>query len=886
MSILKNWGLLFFYWLARRLVSLRYRVEIKGLEKIVQSKEKGILFLPNHVAEVDPLILISTIFLRFKPHPLVVDYFYYQKGLRFFMDLVGAFPLPAMDFVNQWKLQRLEKLKNRVVEKLKEGENFLIYPSGKLKINAEERLGGNFLVPEIIASHPKAKIVLVRITGLWGSLFSKAITGSSPDFGKVLWKGCKIILKNGIFFAPKRPVQVEFEFAPENFPYQQPKMEINKWLENWYNQKGAEPLQLISFAFWKKEFPVITAKQQGINKEEVPISNEIREQIIDQLSKTTHWSKEAITPDLHLSNDLGLDSIDVAGLQILLEERFAVTGVPLGQLQTVKDLFQIAAGSKKEGEGSPPSEKKQKWPKESSRLPPLLPPGKTVQEVFLHTCDRMGNAIACADAISGVVTYRKLKLAALVLSLKIREMPGENIGILLPSSVGSYVTILATLLAGKIPVMLNWTAGVRSIEHVRATCSLQTVLSSYRFLSRLNNAEIGPIDDLLLFLEEVRGNISLKTKLKGWWLSFRKAETLLSKLPKASQDYAVILFTSGTESLPKGVPLTHQNILWDQQATLSCVQLFPTDIIYGVLPPFHSFGFSLTGLLPLLMGLKACYAPDPTNSHALASDIEHWQPTMFCCAPSFVQSVLHVAKEGQLKSLRMIVMGAEKVPNELFDLLSSKGVIVLEGYGISECGPVVTLDRENEPHKGVGKPIPGVELCVIDSDTQKLLPQGKEGEICICGPNVFGGYWGIPKDPFIQIEGKKWYRSGDRGYLEGEGTLILTGRLKRFVKIGGEMVSLGGIEEDLLLICQKKGWGPKIEGPILAVTARGRESDKAEIIVFSVFDLDREALNQALKEMGEGRLAKIAEIRKIQEIPRTGVGKINYRSLDEIVEKS
>jgi len=212
-------------------------------------------------------------------------------------------------------------------------------------------------------------------------------------------------------------------------------------------------------------------------------------------------------------------------------------------------------------------------------------------------------------------------------------------------------------------------------------------------------------------------------------------------------------------------------------------------------------------------------------------------------------------------------------------MLSHRFASQLEGYGISECSPCVTLDREGEPHRGVGKPLPGIELCTINPETQERLATGSEGEICIKGPNVFSGYLGNIKNPFIEIEGSTWYRSGDRGFLDETGYLIWTGRLTRFVKIGGEMVSLGGIEEELFEWASARQVSS--EGIPLAVVSRGIEAEKPEIILFVTFQATREEVNTLLKEKGHGRLMKIAEVHVIDEIPLTGTGKTHYRLLEE-----
>ena len=395
---------------------------------------------------------------------------------------------------------------------------------------------------------------------------------------------------------------------------------------------------------------------------------------------------------------------------------------------------------------------------------------------------------------------------------------------------------------------------------------------------------------MLQFIEEIRQTVTLKDKLRALLLNYRGTDALLKKLKltgiKAS-DPAVILFTSGTESLPKGVPLSHANILSNQRAALQTAQMYADDIFYGVLPPFHSFGFSPTGILSILAGLRICYAPDPTDSHGMARDIGLWKPTLFCCAPSFIKAVFRVANPDHLQSLRLVVSGAEKTPQELFDYVKEHlpHAHVLEGYGITECSPVVTLDRLGEPHVGVGKPIPGVEVMILDEQAKQPAPLGQEGEVCIAGPSVFSGYLGNPRTPFITVAGKQWYLSGDRGHLDEQNHLILTGRLKRFIKIGGEMVSLGGLEEELVRLAKDKHWVTgNEEGPSLAVSVREKEVDKPLIILYTTFPISKEDVNAALKDSGYGRFVKIAEVRTLQQIPLTGTGKTHYRLLDEIQE--
>ncbi|MBY0528853.1 MAG: AMP-binding protein [Rhabdochlamydiaceae bacterium] len=881
----------------RFLISLRYRVEVAGLETLTPDRLKrpgGILFLPNHPAEIDPVIVMSVLGTAFSPRPLVVDRYYFQKGIHLFMKFVRALPMPSTEgAVTAWRAKKILKQFEAVAGELKNRENFLIYPSGRLKMNGLEMIGGASFVHDLLQACPDTNVVLVRTTGLWGSQFSRAIIGASPDFAKTLWKGFKILLKNGIFFAPRRRVLIELALAPQDFPYQADRLTLNKYLERWYNRypkEGPEELSLVSLKFWKKEFPnaVISEHSPQTHPLELKfVPPLVEKDVQEEIARLTKRPKNQIRKQMHLAQDLGLDSLDVAQLYVFLSERFEAHHLQPGELQTVEDVMQAASGRERDSaEISSENEHPFAWPKEKQRPDPDLSLGNTLQEAFLLICDRMGAHAACVDALSGMLTYRKMKLAVILLREQMLKLPGKQIGVMLPASSGTYLVILAILCAGKVPVMINWTSGSKALDYAAHLSGIEAVISSDRFLDRLENGELGAVEPKLVLMEDLRKKIGLKQKLCALVSSYRKSSYFLKKwnLDRISpQDPAVILFTSGTESLPKGVPLSHNNLLSNQRAALACVHLPSDEIFYGVLPPFHSFGFSVTGLLPLLAGIKVCYAPDPTDSRGMAHQIARWKPTLFCCAPSFFRALFHVAKPEQLQSLRYVVAGAEKTPDEIFSYVSQHipHAQCLEGYGITECGPIVTLTRPDSPRVGVGAPLPGVEIVIVDGNGNPV-PTGEEGEVCIRGPNVFKEYLGKPREAFVTIGNQKWYASSDRGKLDGAGNLILSGRLKRFVKIGGEMVGLSGLEEELLRLATEKKWiKQSLEGPPLAVSAREVDGEKTTIILYTVFPISLEDANRALKESGFGRLVKISEVKLVAEIPLTGTGKTHYRLLDE-----
>ena len=255
-------------------------------------------------------------------------------------------------------------------------------------------------------------------------------------------------------------------------------------------------------------------------------------------------------------------------------------------------------------------------------------------------------------------------------------------------------------------------------------------------------------------------------------------------------------------------------------------------------------------------------------------------------APFFLKGITQTATPEQLQTLRLLVLGAERVPESLWNTLRQfEDIEVLEGYGITECSPIVTITPPGKPRCGVGQPLPGVSLCVVHHETHEILPQGTQGVILIKGPNVFGGYLqsrftGKLASPFIKIQGERWYVSGDLGYLDAEGNLFLSGRLKRFVKIGGEMISLGAVEHTFLEAAQEKKWPLPEEGQALAVSAVEPAENKTKLFLFTSFPLSLDDANQTLREAGYSNLVRISGVIQVHEIPLLGTGKVNYRELE------
>lgn len=877
---------------------LRYKIVVKGLENINErtlNRPGGTLFLANHPALMDPIMLLRIFYPQYKVHAIAADFLERNPLVRSILKLYGTLFIPGFDFgSNSFKQRKIEKTYQRIEELLKQGENILIYPSGMLKGQPEEIIGGNSGVHDLLKKVPYSNIVLVRTTGMWGSMFSKALTGTSPKLIPAFLKGIKIVLKNGIFFAPRRKVTIECEPAPKNFPWDADRRTFNRYLEDWYNKNGPEPLNLVSFSRLGVYLPVVyqKPKESAVNLDAVP--NDIKEQVIYEIAEIAHLPEEQVTPDQDLAYDLGLDSLDRSQILLVLKDHFGITNVGAQELTTVGMVMAYAARLKQGKESEEQSTTKiLRWHKTENRPPILyLDDVTTIIEAFLKTSFRMEGHIAAADSMIGEVSYERLRLGVILFAGKIQQMPGETIGIMMPASIGASLLTLAVQLAGKVPVMINWTLGKSNLDAVLEQTKLQVVLSSWQFLDLLPNVELGELNDHIVLIEKWKEEFTLVQKLQAKALSKKSPEKILSHFGADTikrDDRAVVLFTSGTESTPKGVPLSHRNIIENQRDALTLFELSPSDAVLGFLPPFHSFGFSITGMLPLVSGWRVVYYPNPTASKQIVNNIYRWRVTVVCSAPTFMKSILRASTAEKVASLRCIVCGAEKTPQELFENARklNPDIEVIEGYGITECSPILTINPIHQQPIGVGQPLPQVRIKIVSAESLAPIAQGESGLILASGPNIFAGYLDTTNtSPFIQQDGVQWYNTGDLGYLDQGGNLILSGRLKRFIKIGGEMVSLGAVEHALFEGGKKRGWSFDPEVSTLAVIAVEKEGKKGELHLFTTFPAEKSELNSFLKEYGMSNLIRLHKVHKVHVIPTLGTGKVDYQRLAKKLEET
>jgi long-chain-fatty-acid--[acyl-carrier-protein] ligase len=900
------------------MICLRYKVIVKGKEAILDKalQKKGVLILPNHPTfGLDPFFVTRFAGKNLDMIPLVTEDFFNVSILKVFMWCTRAKPVMSFDTaVTDYKFKETEKLYKEVVDDLKRGEKVLMFPSGGLKSMARERIGGRSLAYRLMQDAPDTELILVRISGLWGSSFSTAQTeGKTPKIGKMFFGSLYKLLLNGIFFSPRRRVLIEFYRPQEQFPIHGTKLEFNRRLEAFYNfyptEKNLysgnysdeervvdEPLILKREFFWSKKVPMAKPLQKEESLfEDIYIPGQIRRDIVFELSELSGKSVKEIKDQDDLVYDIGLDSMDIATMYTYVDSHFELDGdVQPGDLKTVKDLFLAAMHvNKKKKKKEESTQTINGWPHQRrGRKRPEFAKGETIIEAFLNSCDRMGTSPACSDPVSGVLDYQTMKRAALILAEKIGKLEGEFIGVLLPATAGTYILQMAIYLAGKVPVPLNWTVGTYFMSHAIKLVDIHHIVSSKQFLKRLDNVDLGDAIDKIVAIEDLKESISFIDKIKGVLRAKRSPKAILKKCCPhiKGEDIAVMLFTSGSTALPKAVPLTHKNILSNQKSALKNINLTDEDVLLKCLPPFHVFGWSLS-ILPLLCGVRVCFSPDPLDGGTLAKQILKWKCTLLMMAPTFLAHLFKVASLGQLKTLRLVVSGAEKAPANLLEFIAKLGhVKFIEGYGLTETSPILSCGSVYESAMiGVGKVIDSCEVIIVNADSLETFNSGHQiGEVLACGDSIFSGYYKQDnRDVFITIGGKKYYRTGDLGYFDDKGNLHLEGRLKLSFKRGGEMISSQAIETTLTTCAMEKKWVEEqaLSGTIFAVVPKEKQGSSTKIVLFTTLNLSLDQVNSALKEKGFARLYKINEIIQLDEMPLLKSGKICYRKLFDRVNE-
>lgn len=860
----------------RFLLSLRYRIEVKGLEAIKEKEGQSLLFLPNHPALIDPAIVMSVLFPRFHPRPLADADQAAGIGIRFFRKFIRPITIPDIRTNGRESRDRIRKALDEVVGSLLSGDNILLYPSGRLARSATEDLAGNSGLEFVLNRVPNVRTILIRTTGLWGSSFSWA-TGTAPSLVKNLKQLPCFLAANLLFFGPRRQVTLEL-VEEQGLATMTDRQQINAFLEKFYNARP-ECNTFVPSYWWQGQKPRILneperKKYKGDRDGVSFITAELVTKKIEALSG------QKIKGDERLANDLAIDSLSLMELAVWLEGEFGLSINDIAALETVNDCILAASGQIMQDTPGAVKVVPDKW-FENWDKPLVLDDYTTITELFLAQARRHPNRIIVADELSGPKTYRQVVTAILALKPVLENLEGDHVGIMLPASAGAGIVYLAALFSGKVPVMINWTVGVGNVRHGLELAGVNCVVTARALSQKLagQGTNFSGLDTDWLFMEDVAAKISTKSKI----CAAIRARIGTGPLKKAKiSRTAAILFTSGSESRPKAVPLSHANIIANMRDFASIVSFTGDHSLLGMLPPFHSLGLAGTIILPFCLGLKTVYHANPTEAGILAGIIGRYRVSVLIGTPTFLSGIIKAASGDQLNSLQLVFTGAEKCPEHVYQALKriNPGATLCEGYGITECSPLVSINRVDNIRQGtIGRIMPSMEYAIVDPESLIRTVAGHQGILLVRGPNIFDGYYRDGNGAgFIEFEGKRWYNTCDFVMENHDGILTFCGRKKRFIKLGGEMISLPAIEN--VLLDHFSGHGEN--GPTLAIEATPTD-ERPEIVLFSTFGLSREEANSKIREAGFSPLHNVRVVKEIEAIPVLGTGKTDYKLLQEMI---
>ncbi|MGQ1787729.1 AMP-binding protein [Saccharicrinis sp. GN24d3] len=874
----------FIFFVGRFMLSLRYKVKLSNLDVI--DKGRPVLFLPNHQAVVDPMLLVSFIYPHKNVVPVVTSTYYDLPVLNKFFKNWGAVRVSDLEAGSR-NVNVLNEIIQSATRAFEHKRSIVIYPSGQIAGQGLERILNKKSAFEIVKNLPDdVQIVGVRISGLWGSMWSKAWTGKSPEFVSSVFKGIGYILVNLVFFSPRRKVSIAFEDITAECRQKAigaDRKEFNSYLEGFYNEKGVEEPSFVKHYFFQQSGRGVPQKNVGVDPASSMISTQkisfpfaIEKGVDKIVAQKLEVNISTFSAESKLVNDLGADSLGIVEIIEEIEKKFKVdTVTEIAGFNRVGDLYLLANGDlQKQVELPPCSFGKQSPFSNYIKVKSL----NNIPAQFIERFSSNKYLPFAYDAMLGESTRKDFLLKACVVAEIIKKKcRTERIGIMLPALQSTSLLVMACYLAGKVPVMLNWTVGKKILGYCVKEADIKQIFTATAFVDKIKDKLPTSVIEKLVMMEKEVKNAGFGVKLTG---------LIKSKLPKIlidpedCSDIAVILFTSGSESLPKAVPLTHGNIVNDLKSTMDSVNISMNAVLMGILPPFHSFGFSVLSILPLITGVRIAYYPDPTDGKGVVRSIHHTKASLLVTAPSFLKIILSHAHRHELDSIEYVVSGSEALSKDIrehFEHMLPKATMI-EGYGITECSPVLSLNPlEKQKEGSVGKVIKNVECRITDLETEQVVENNMEGMICFKGKNVFNGYLNVDLEtPFVEIEDEVYYKTGDLGYLDDEGYLFITGRLKRFIKSAGEMISLPFIENILL-----SRFGEE-EEKVLAV--EGSDEGKVpQIVLYTTKPIGIKEANECLRENNAPPIAKITRVELLESIPLLGTGKVDYKVLKEMV---
>ena len=492
-----------------------------------------------------------------------------------------------------------------------------------------------------------------------------------------------------------------------------------------------------------------------------------------------------------------------------------------------------------------------------------------------------------------------LLAVSFILSRRLTDWTSKTrVGILFPPGLGAYIANLAVVLAGKVPVNLNFTLGPSSAATCLQKADVDCLLTSERVQHKIPHFP-WPEGGIIDLVEEMKSMPKVKALALISWIHLCPAKLLarILKIPNEGGELeAGLLFTSGSSGEPKGVVLTHRNILGNC-AQIDATGLLPvSEKVIANLPIFHSFGFTVTLWYPLLRGCSVVTLPSPLEVKKVAEAIKADSATILIGTPTFLKPYMKHIEPEQLASLKYVVAGAEKTPEGFADAWEARfGSVYLQGYGLTETSPVVSINTPSIPdgvnypgnstegsrRGSVGRMMPGHAARILDPNTMKDIQVSKVGLLMLKGPNIFRAYLGEPKRT-AEVKQGEWFITGDLARFDEDGFLFIEGRLSRFSKIAGEMVPHGTVEDALI-----KAYNLfNEEQPMIAVAGRPDKAKGEALVLLAAMDLELEDVREKLNGAGLANLWIPKEIKRVEVIPTLATGKLDLRQIQVLASES
>lgn len=499
---------------------------------------------------------------------------------------------------------------------------------------------------------------------------------------------------------------------------------------------------------------------------------------------------------------------------------------------------------------------------------------RTLFDAVVEAADKHGlSRVALEDPITGALTYRKLLVGARALGEKLAAQgeAGDAVGVMLPNANGAGVAFLAATSAGRVPAMINFTAGAANILAGCKAAQVKTILTSRGFIEKAKLDKLVAAleaDVQIVYLEDLRESVTHADKL-GAFARFRRPV-----VARKADDMAAILFTSGSEGAPKGVALSHRNMLANAAQAAARIDFGRTDKVFNVLPIFHCFGLTIGFALPLISGVPVYFYPSPLHYRIVPELVYGTNATILFGTDTFLAGYARSAHAYDFRSIRYVVAGAEPVRESTRALWSEKfGIRILEGYGVTETAPVLALNTPMFNKFGtVGRLMPGVESKL------ELMPGVIEGgRLLVRGPNVMLGYLKADAPGVLQPPQDGWHDTGDIVTIDAQGFVTIKGRAKRFAKIGGEMVSLAAIEQ-----LAAELWPKALSAAATEVDPRKGERI---VLVTQQSGATRGDFQVFAKSKGAADLMIPAEILVVDSVPLLGSGKLDFAAVTKMVRE-